>query len=284
METITNRVPSRHEALDYLLSFDFLGGHEDHVEYVERHIDRIIRTLGLLGPGDGQQRLLELGASPYVMTLLAQHFLGYRVTPANFFGDYGDPTGFEDELTMRSERFGEEHTFRYPLFNLDLDTFPYEEDSFDVVLCCEILEHLARDPARMLAEIHRVLAPGGRLVLTTPNSKRLQNVLLLLRGHNVYERYSGYGVYGRHNREYTNWELRELLRLHHFDAEVVTDNGYPHGALQRTLTSIGPLRRRRDSLFAVGFKCGETVLRRPEWLYEHSGGFSGRNNGRSVSS
>jgi SAM-dependent methyltransferase len=41
-----------------------------------------------------------------------------------------------------------------------------EDDSFDVVLILSVLEHTA-DPERVLAEIARVLRPGGRLALTT---------------------------------------------------------------------------------------------------------------------
>jgi SAM-dependent methyltransferase len=41
-----------------------------------------------------------------------------------------------------------------------------EDESFDVVLILSVLEHTA-DPERVLAEIARVLRPGGRLALTT---------------------------------------------------------------------------------------------------------------------
>lgn len=46
---------------------------------------------------------------------------------------------------------------------------PFEDASFDVVLCCETVEHLPRDartPA--FSEMFRVLRPGGRMVVTFP--------------------------------------------------------------------------------------------------------------------
>jgi hypothetical protein len=49
------------------------------------------------------------------------------------------------------------------------------------------------------------------LILTTPNVARLENRARLLAGENIYDPYSGYGPYGRHNREYTSAELRQLL-------------------------------------------------------------------------
>ena len=44
---------------------------------------------------------------------------------------------------------------------------PFPPGSFDTVVCTEVLEHVPH-PARALAEIHRVLKPGGFLVLTVP--------------------------------------------------------------------------------------------------------------------
>jgi SAM-dependent methyltransferase len=46
---------------------------------------------------------------------------------------------------------------------------PFRSDRFDVVWCSEVIEHL-RDPAGAIKEFRRVARPGGRLVLTTPNS------------------------------------------------------------------------------------------------------------------
>lgn len=48
----------------------------------------------------------------------------------------------------------------------DAHTLPFEDHAFDVVLCAEVLEHLY-SPERAVAEMHRVLKPGGLLVLTT---------------------------------------------------------------------------------------------------------------------
>lgn len=45
---------------------------------------------------------------------------------------------------------------------------PHGDDSFDVVTAGEVIEHVY-DPDRLLAEMKRVLRPGGRVVLTTPN-------------------------------------------------------------------------------------------------------------------
>lgn len=60
---------------------------------------------------------------------------------------------------------------RWNHHNLDvigrLDNLPFANDSFDAILCTETLEHVAR-PEETLAELFRVLKPGGCLFLTTP--------------------------------------------------------------------------------------------------------------------
>lgn len=50
----------------------------------------------------------------------------------------------------------------------DLTDLPFRNASCDVISANMVMEHLA-DPARVLAEVHRTLVPGGLLVFHTPN-------------------------------------------------------------------------------------------------------------------
>jgi SAM-dependent methyltransferase len=45
---------------------------------------------------------------------------------------------------------------------------PFPDKCFSIALCSEVVEHLLQ-PEQMLSELHRVLKPGGTLILTTPN-------------------------------------------------------------------------------------------------------------------
>ena len=47
-----------------------------------------------------------------------------------------------------------------------IEALPVDDGSFDVVLCAQVLEH-ADDPAAGVRELHRVTAPGGRVLLST---------------------------------------------------------------------------------------------------------------------
>ncbi len=49
----------------------------------------------------------------------------------------------------------------------DGKTFPFEQASFDHALCNQVLEHVF-NPDEFVSEIHRILKPGGKLLLTVP--------------------------------------------------------------------------------------------------------------------
>ena len=61
------------------------------------------------------------------------------------------------------------------------EPLPLEDESFDVVVAGELIEHL-REPERLVAEARRVLRPGGRIVGSVPNFFRLRNRLSMLKG------------------------------------------------------------------------------------------------------
>jgi 2-polyprenyl-3-methyl-5-hydroxy-6-metoxy-1,4-benzoquinol methylase len=63
--------------------------------------------------------------------------------------------------------------------NLGVEVLPYSSEMFDVVLCGETLEHVMATE-QLLAELHRVLKPGGQVIVTTPNVRTLQSIALLL--------------------------------------------------------------------------------------------------------
>jgi len=92
------------------------------------------------------------------------------------------------------------------------------DDSFDLILFTEILEHLAFNPVALWRELHRVLAPGGRIVVTTPNYLAFRTLLRRWRS-SVTRSGGGLSVgeilrtptYGHHWKEYSLAELREYF-------------------------------------------------------------------------
>jgi ubiquinone/menaquinone biosynthesis C-methylase UbiE len=55
------------------------------------------------------------------------------------------------------------------LLQIGSSSLPFTTGSFDLVFVTEVIEHV-KDPNHLLDEIYRILAPQGRLILTTPNS------------------------------------------------------------------------------------------------------------------
>jgi SAM-dependent methyltransferase len=64
-------------------------------------------------------------------------------------------------------------------------SLPFGDSVFDTVLCAEVIEHMY-DTDHLLIEMKRVLRPGGRLVITTPNLASWYNRLSLLLGHQPF--------------------------------------------------------------------------------------------------
>jgi ubiquinone/menaquinone biosynthesis C-methylase UbiE len=56
---------------------------------------------------------------------------------------------------------------------------PFADDSFHVIWCSEVLEHLF-DPGFALREMHRVMTPGGTLLVTVPYHGLFKDVCIAL--------------------------------------------------------------------------------------------------------
>ncbi len=253
----------------YLKNFNLVNvenQEQERLNYINDHLKRFLITLDLIPEKSHRFKLLELGASPYFMTLLVKKFRNYEISTANYFGQQHE--GLESYVdTVFNEKYNEKYEFAYRHFNVERSVFPYNDDEFEVVLCCEIIEHLLLNPTHMLYEIHRILKPNGCLIITTPNALRLTNVLRLLTGKNIYDPYSGYGAYGRHNREYSLKELVHLLRECNYEIiKVFAEDVHDYSIFERMITSINP-NTLKDNLFVVAKHSGHPCYRYPPELY-----------------
>ena len=95
---------------------------------------------------------------------------------------------------------------------------PFPDNAFDLVWATEVIEHIA-DTARWLSEIRRVLAPSGRLLLTTPAHGRVRVALAGV------DRFSE--PLGDHLHLYTRRSLGSLLEEFDFGEVRVRSAGGP---------------------------------------------------------
>jgi ubiquinone/menaquinone biosynthesis C-methylase UbiE len=82
---------------------------------------------------------------------------------------------------------------------------PFPDASFPCVLCSQVIEHVPKE-SPILDELCRVLAPGGRLVLGTPDYANWQWVYI----EKLYGMVPG-GYKDEHISHYTNRELVQIM-------------------------------------------------------------------------
>lgn len=103
---------------------------------------------------------------------------------------------------------------------------PFESESFDYVISFQVIEHIKQD-LEFVREIHRVLRPGGKIIITTPNAP-----MSLTR--NPW-----------HIREYKSEELHNLFEVHFRDVKVegVTGNEQVMAYYERNRASVKRITR-----------------------------------------
>jgi SAM-dependent methyltransferase len=113
------------------------------------------RALELIGVAPGE-RLLDLASGRGDSAMLAARERGCVVTGV----DYGEAAVTEARRTARAAGLAERVVFRVG----DAEALPFEDALFDAALCeCSLCTF--PDKPSALAELHRVLRPGGRLAI-----------------------------------------------------------------------------------------------------------------------
>lgn len=244
--------------------------------YMKEHLTRLEKTLAITPPGGPNDRILEMGSYLQITPALATK-LGYGEVRGCYYGRAGESM----QRSTKSSN-GEEFACEMDLFNAEKDCFPYADEYFSTVLCCELLEHLESDPMHMMCEVNRILKPGGHLVLTTPNICSLRAIAAVLYGYPpgffpAYIRPRGQDAEpeARHNREYTPQEIRRLLLDSGFEVERLETGEFLDQPRPEHEWVVHLLERyklskdlRGDGIYAVGRKKGPVRQRYPGWLYQ----------------
>ena len=101
----------------------------------------------------------------------------------------------------------------------------------DVVVCCEVIEHLHVPATNVLRFLATGLAPGGHLILQTPNATALPKRIRMLLGRNPYEPIRSEPGNPGHFHEYTVPELRAAVEDAGLEiTRLLTANYFDHGS------------------------------------------------------
>jgi SAM-dependent methyltransferase len=215
---------------------------------------------------EGVQTVLDVGCAYSPML----HLLGRKARQA-----YGVEYDFE-KLREAGRRYPEH---RYVCGSGE--ALPLESESMDVVTFIEVLEHVDRE-RRFLEEVHRVLRPGGHIILSVPNKGLaepldMDNLVFspaLKAGKRLglFRHVSDYHL--RHHRHYSVQDLRRLFdglfRINdvYYGGLVVNQIGfllYKSGTIGLRLLGVGedaPLMKRMGGWMNVV----------SNWDFEHTYG------------
>lgn len=137
---------------------------------------------------------------------------------------------------------------------------PFADNSFDTVVTFQVIEHIEED-SFFLKEIHRVLKPGGTMLLTTPNRP-------MSLSRNPW-----------HIREYTADELTSLCKKYFSSVETkgISGNEKVMEYYQRNKKAVN--RMMRWDILKLQYRLPAALLRIPyEWLNRRN-----RNNLKDAS-
>jgi 2-polyprenyl-3-methyl-5-hydroxy-6-metoxy-1,4-benzoquinol methylase len=198
---------------------------EDIVGYLSLHRSTYIRTINDVlahseygKSSEKKSRVLEIGGFTGIVSVCLSR-LGYEVV-------FSDIPEFLESQTLKNRL--NENNIKF--FGLDLRDLPISQpdSSFDIVIMCEVLEHLNFNPLPVISEVNRILKKDGMFYLSLPNIASWENRLRLLKGNSIHNPIShlianidpgSTAKVGLHWREYTKEEVAEMLSILGFSIE-----------------------------------------------------------------
>ena len=247
----------------------------DADDYHITHSARLARTAHILREMVAEVgedcKVLELGTSGFIPVVLKSLFPSVTIDVTNFdtaVASEGESVSYECEVGLAGRSVG---VRAFPI-DLEYDLIPIDNETYDIVVCCEVIEHMEIDPMFMLAEVNRVLKTNGKLFVSTPNILSSRGFTKMLEGHAPYffMQYHANREYHRHNYEYSVKQLWSVLKCAGFDPTVWTEDLFEDGLVHAVdaLRDAGfKIDHVGDNILSIATKISEVVERYPRGLY-----------------
>lgn len=189
---------------------------EPENEYLKLHLHRFRELFSFIATVIARKgsaiRILEIGTAQYTTQYYRRLFPEIELATI----DRPVETGGND--VSWSQKAG-----AVAHYNVDLNTADFGElirhtdfgNRFDLVVCCEVIEHLQRYGGDVFRGLLQMLSPEGQLFVTTPNFLALHNLRALLQGSNpspTFRNFFGNRDAHHHYREHTLLELVQLMK------------------------------------------------------------------------
>lgn len=216
---------------------------EWHIGNLYNHDRRYLADLQLVAALAPAGEIIEIGAAPFHMTALLK-LSGFPVVGVD--ANPGRAGDLVQQIGLDVRRC-----------DVERSALPFADGTFACALLCETFEHLRIDPAFVLSEINRVLAPGAPLLLTTPNVYSLPSLGRFLLGRSIADPVEEFGKLRNighmgHVREYSAREVARFLDASGFAVQSIDFRSYSWPVLDwkrkllRAAYRIAPRHFRRD--------------------------------------
>lgn len=198
-----------------MLGIGDAAGEYNYLNTLKDSYIRTVRDVDSLYKNEKSSRhILEIGSFLGPVSIALKK-IGYQVSASDI-----------PEFASRLKPLYEKNAIPFYSLNLKHSKLPCESNSLDVVIICEVLEHLNFNPLPVLKEINRVLKNDGYIYIGMPNQSSLRNRIKLLLGKSIHNPVDDFYrqlnrndnmIVGLHWREYTLVETMQLIEKMGFE-------------------------------------------------------------------
>ncbi len=187
-------------------------------------------------------------------------------------------TEFNHEYCTIAKQRSQRYALNLPIINAVGEDIPFADNSFDLAICWDIVEHV-QSPAAMLRELRRVVQPGGRVLLTIINRWAWRDPHYHIRGMNWLPRALADRIVARRTASKQAMGLQDRQRLsemHYYTLEqfrrLAAESGFQVADMEAVTISQGGKRRSqgikgrfRDMAYRLGLGLPAYYLYR-DWV------------------